>query len=534
MPISSVRPSPSRPSIAESDARIAFDRGKRSAEPVARERRAIVAGMIPFSLRSSIFLITILLAAGCASVSPFNQTFLEIRSPHFHILSSFSDAETRELARSLEFFHVATLRVIGHEDAASLAPPTRVLAFDDRSPGRPFGVRGEDAYLLVTPDSPRLVIRTSADWNSRASGHLRHRYAHWLLRSLSPRRRPLWFEEGVAQYARTIEVGESDVRIGAPATEHTRTLLEWRRDNLSQILNARDLSGYSTAARADFEARSWALVHMLESQSTAKPEPLEAYVEALDAGREDRALEALGADPDELARALNDYLDKRSFRVELLRPAGWSEPSLQTSPISLARARIELAELALELDRSKLAAGYFERALQLDPHNAQALTGLALASVDRFEQAEATVLEALSGSPDTNDATLLHVADFYARAARPSEILPKERQRRLERARSFYKKTLDSKSGAVAARLGLARTHLGPGEDVEAATPWIDAAKALRPGALEIDLLRAKQRAGQGRRSAARVLAAEVVSRSHSARLNDAARGLLEDLSRKR
>jgi tetratricopeptide (TPR) repeat protein len=473
----------------------------------------------------------------CAPVLLHDQEFVEIRTTHFQVMSSFDVEQTRELALALESYHSGTLRALGLDPTSEVVEITRVLAFDDRSLARPFSMRGADAYFVPTPDSGTIVLRTNANWSQRATTKLRDRYAHRLLRNLSRQRYPLWLEEGLAQYASTMDVRGRQIRIGMPIAEHAKLIGDWTRGSLEQILTATDLSEYTPASRADFNARSWALVHMLKARGPTSPgriRPLDRYIQALKTGATgSRAREALGAGPDELSDEIRDYIKKKRFQVEFVQLDGPDSIELEVVPLPHGRALTELAELALALERLELAEEYFELALEAEPAKPRALAGLARARVDRFDPAEDLVRLALDNAVAPNAQTLLRFGEFYEEGARQEGLNVGERGRRLDLARQYYVQSLRLEQRGVAARLGLARTFLVDGEDAAAGIRWVETARELRPGSLEVELVFARLFASQGSTSAARRRAIDIASRSHSKSLRMSALGLLESTAKR-
>ncbi len=472
------------------------------------------------------------LMAGCASLSPFNQEFVEIRTTHFHVMSSFGVAETQELARVLEFYHAGTLKALELGNESRGIEMTRVLAFDDRSLGRPFGVRGEDAFFLPTPESGIIVLRTSADWRQRATLELRLRYAHRLLRNLAAVRYPLWLEEGLAQFASTVDVRGREISIGAPIEQHTSVIRDWSRGSLSRLLKETDLTDYNPSAREDFDARSWALVHVLKSAgrgARTRSKGLQRYTQQLERGVSGaQAIDALGEDPETLADQISEYVEKDRFRVERVLLEGWDPGGLELVPVSWARARVELAELALVLERLELAEEYFERALDAEPGNPRALVGLARTRVDGFERAEELTRLALGEAGTADPSVLVRAGEFYAAGARQASLDESERLRRLEQARRLFLQSLRIEERGVEARLGLARTYLEEGEDAREGIRWVESARRLRPGSLDVELVSARLLVKQDLRGSARRRASDVVSRARSARLRKQGRELLD------
>ena len=146
-------------------------------------------------------------ALGCATRPLDAREWLVVATPHFEVVSSLGKDATLELARDAERFHRAVEFVLGAPLAAP-AVPTRVYAFDDRTPGRPFAIRAEAGYFLPTLREALIVLRTGDGWRDDATKELRHEYVHYLLRSQPGPPLPLWFDEGVAEFLSTVAIDD--------------------------------------------------------------------------------------------------------------------------------------------------------------------------------------------------------------------------------------------------------------------------------------------------------------------------------------
>lgn len=472
----------------------------------------------------------LLLGVGCASVSPWNQDFVEVSTPNFVILSSFGESETRTLARELEVFHAGVLYAVGLPPDARLPSPTRVLAFDDRSLGRPFAIRGESASLVPGVDAATLLIRAPGSLRERVDHMTRHRYAHRVLRSRSIVRPPLWYEEGRAQVAGTVEVSDASAEIGQGVPEHAAALRAWRRSDLADVFDVQSVADRSLAQRREFEAASWAVVHAILFEGPRK----QAGRRALDRVRAAyegarpvalaRAVEALGPRPELVAR-IHEHLDARRHRVDRVQVVGLAERELATRALSVAASRIALARLAFDLDRPALALDYLDRALEADRTSASARSGraLALARLGRRADAENELAIAVGAKTETPLAdlwALLAAVELAVTSDTASEAAPF-----LASARSI----MEGMDGRVSdgteaqAALGLARAALAPGQEIEAGLARVETARRAAPGSLRVDLVAAELQAARGRERAAAILAADVVSRTHDAGLRERA-----------
>jgi hypothetical protein len=480
-------------------------------------------------------LVVALLGLGCASSTPARQEFVELRTRSFHLTSSLSEEETREFARRLEFFHAGVLLLLGLDEEATPGVPTPVLLFDDRSFGRPFALNNDAAYLLDAVDAPVLVFRSARDFTARATPDLRHRYAHRVLRDHSREERPLWYEEGVAQLARTLEEVGDGVRIGRVDGELTRLVLDWRREDLLSVLQRTDLSGATRLQRELFDAQVWSIAHTLEFSGragSASDSLLDRYREALDskdAAVREEAFDAIGLSPAALVARIYRHLEARQSRVRVIEPRGYDPRRVTLAPISRAESRTRLGELALSIDRPELAARHFELALEDEPDHLRARIGHVEATARQGTLGSVEeMFEILALAPDAPGALQVAAGDA-ARAIARASVDPAVRSRARDLARERYAAVLAGAEPSARAQLGMALSYLEiEGEDAAASLEWIEAARRIRAGSLRLELALAEAEARTGAVRSAQIRARNVVSRTHDVYLERSARDLLD------
>lgn len=491
------------------------------------------------------------LAMACATVSPFNQDFVELETPHFVLTSSLGEAATIELARNLEFFHAGVVDAMGlaggpeaESSGPAAMPRTRVFAFDDRSVERPFAVRGEPTHILDQPEGMVWIFRAGRSFDERVSVEVRHQYAHQLLRDRSPSPRPLWYEEGVAQLAGTVEEAAGGVRIGRMVEAHRALLLDWRRNSLAAKMRKSNLSNETSPERRLFEAQSWAIAHTLRfagDEPNSGDSALDQYRRALDEGgarAAENARKVLGVSDAILTERIYQHLERKRLRVRLVSVSGWDPEKVRTVQLSRAEGRARLGFLGLALGRPALAEEYFERALSEDSNHLLAQAGLAVvaAGEGRSEGLDQFASKTLAfGSEDP--ALQRHLGMAYQLLAQRAQG-DAEREQRIENARDTLRQVLVALPRDVEARLKMGQLELFEGqggtaserfEHAQRALEWFEAASALRPGALGIELEKARAEQAAGLTRAAEVRANEVISRSHSTALVAEARAILAE-----
>lgn len=495
-------------------------------------RLSFVAGALrSFSWWQVVLLGAILvLDLSCASSSPFNQKFVEVRTANFLLTSSLSDEATRELARELEFFHAGAVHSMGVDPTPVPHLRTRVFAFDDRSLSRPFAVRGAPSYVMPAVDGSVWVFRAGGDFSERAMPDIKHRYAHRILRDRSAPAMPLWLEEGNARVAGVVDVKSQGARVGLMDPERRAFLLDWRRADFVRAFRVTDVSSDSLRDRELFESQAWAVVHTLRFGASGRGDAADERksLNLVDRAAGDRAIERLAARGEALAERIYEVLEDDKQRVGLVGVRKWRSQSLELKPLSREEARSRLGGLALQLARPGLAREYFDRALQADAEHAFSHAGLAVVAA---REGEPEALRAHLERAMSNGSELAAVRQLCGDAHREQAASVPEADRgpALEEARDHYRAVLRLEPTSASARLGMGATYLLDGGDPERATEWFEAVRRLHPGSLDLQLWMARVEQSAGRSRAARIRAKDIISRSHWPDLDRRARALIEE-----
>jgi tetratricopeptide (TPR) repeat protein len=476
-------------------------------------------------------------ATGCASSSPFNQTFVEVRTPNFVVTSSFGEARTQKLALDLEVFHAGVISAVGVENETRGGRRTRVFAFDGRGVSQPFAQRGAGASLIPTVEGPVIMIRATGNFDRRIDPDLRHRYAHRILRDRLKAEAPLWYEEGRTQVAGTIDVSGNVVRVGRTDPEHQRSVLDWHRTDLAKILWRRDLSEASRAGRAEFEAQTWAFVHTLLFGDRGKRESVEALdrvrraFESQEPAQLQEAVAALGGE-EALTTRVYEHLEEDRHRVDRMQLSGLVMSEIPVAPVAPVEARDRLAMLALDLRRPALAYEYFERALSALPSHVPSQAGLALAAarsgrLEEMNEIVARIGHSAEGSAVTSSRIGL------ARLSAASQTEPgTQRTELLSSARRAFSRSLELEPDRIDAQMGMGMSYLVSGEEAFEAERWFAAVKAQSPGSLDLELGIAMMDIELKRRRAGVERARSVFSRTHSVALRKRALEVIESTDR--
>lgn len=310
------------------------------------------------------------------SASTAEGKWVEVRGPHFEVVSQTSERVALRLAGDLEAFHGFLCDLLGVQ-GASAPLPTKVLVFSD--PGaferavsgkarsadwRVIGqfIAGEHGNLML------MVLGATDD----ASDVLFHEYVHNVVRNTTPVM-PDWLNEGLAEFFSTFEVRGDEVIVGRTIRRH----LQWLVDN--RLIPTQRLMGLTRGSERDrvgtFYAQSWALVHYLLVSGVETRAQLASFLERSRSGvsAEEAFRQAFGADPQALDVAVNGYVKGRRFGFYRL-PRTFDTSSLAARRIDDATVAVHLAELQMSRRPPELEAAraQLDEALELRPDFARA------------------------------------------------------------------------------------------------------------------------------------------------------------------
>lgn len=216
-----------------------------------------------------LWLLTVL-AALVASARDKPENWLEVRSPHFIVLSDSSEKQARQVADQFE-----RMRAVFQDrfPRASIDPgaPIVVLAIKDEKGFRSLepeaylgkGKLGLAGLFLRAPDKNYVLMRLDAP-GEHPYAVVYHEYTH-LLNQKAARWLPLWLNEGLAEFYQTTEIRDKEVLVGEPSEADRALLLQNQLLPLPTLFAVDTNSPYYHEENKGsiFYAESWALTHYL-------------------------------------------------------------------------------------------------------------------------------------------------------------------------------------------------------------------------------------------------------------------------------
>ena len=458
------------------------------------------------------FLGFLLAVLGCAPAAG-GEEWLEVRSPHFTVLTDAGEGSGRRIAREFELIRVVFQQVFGHSPVDP-AEPIFIYALQEESgmaellPGiwedetraKPVGLfrRGTDRNYVA------LLLHTGGD---RPYATIYHEYFH-LLVTVNFSDIPLWLNEGLARFWATTEIWATEVHIGGADRGDLGIL---RRESLLPlpVLFAVDHVSpyYNDADKASiFYAQSWAFIHYLLLGNSLGPEKLSRYLTLL---RENRDPESARSEAfpnvGTLERLLADYIQRGEFSGYRRGRPAVPDRAIEARPLTHAEVLAHKAAFLTHGGPPELALPLIEHALEVEPnlalgHEVEAYYFLASQEPEKALRSLEQAIELGSESFLAHYHYALLVLQTRSPIAKAFEGLQRaislnpdfvpahlllaelasEWRKELDAGLASAKRALELAPRAPAARRALALVRTARGELVEAARAYRNAV-ALEP-----------------------------------------------------
>jgi tetratricopeptide (TPR) repeat protein len=461
-------------------------------------------------------LVALLLPLEATAKPLWERRWIEVRTPHFAVMSSASEEDTVTLASDLESFR-STVRKALHYRVEERVP-TRVFVAPEGA--RDFGI-GSQALGWFRPE-----MRQNTAVVGKGGGGLTltvvlfHEYTHFLVRNQGPVAYPPWFDEGFAEVLMTMRFKDQYALVG--------DLVPARRDWLfggnpwlpyQKILRTRDYWHLTESDRQMFYAQSWALVHflMLGPERAHFGDQMAKYLSAVEKGQPDAtAFEAaFGIEPAALPRKILAYFKRAKLMPVALGDQPGGLPSVHT--MALDEIAMRLGQVALVSGDLELAQQAFDDALAANPSNAGALAGSADLHkfAGRYEQAEPLYRRAIELEPK-NPYHLLDYGEYFLDRARASTFDPFQAGQWVTEARRQFARSyaLDENIPETLAMNGA--SYLGDPSGKEQAVASLEVASNLLPGQPQIKFLLAQAYARSDQRAEAIRLLRSLLAWDHA------------------
>lgn len=355
------------------------------------------------------------------------QTWREVQSPHFRVVTDGSDRDGREVAKAFEQMRsVFELRF--HSAVLETGAPLLIVAvreaglhslgnifWKDRDRVRGEFFRGwEQQFAMVRLNSSGEIDQSTVFHEYTHS--VLHANVHWL---------PLWLDEGLAEFYAYTRFQGDRIYVGAPSIRY-RHLQSESLIPLSELLSADSRSIGNNATHNDlFYGEAWAAVHyMMFGPEMAAGSKLERFIALLQSGKPQlQAFQEVFGDPKAFQQRLSIYLSKftmsagllpplpvtdaKSFAVKILTPAKADEvmgtfnvgahqfaegtallQKAASADPALAGPHEELGFLAWKRGEDETAKEEWRKAVSLDPSRHRSAFALLMSGTPLKQQNE--------------------------------------------------------------------------------------------------------------------------------------------------
>ncbi len=396
-----------------------------------------VASSSGFAVVSSLLIFNIVPLAFAS-----DPQWVEVRSPHFSVVTDAGEKRGRETALKFEQMR-AVFGALLTRAKVNLPVPLQIVAFRNTKEFRQFAPlwQGKPTQLAglfqAGPDRSFILLDMSVEdpWTV-----VLHEYAHQLLSGNITGETQPWFDEGFAEYFSTIEVDGKQAKLGKkPPPGDWEVLHQYGMMKVSDLFRVQhDSREYNEGDRRSvFYAESWLLVHYLyDTNQVAKVSPFFNAVMDRKVSIEDGIQQAFGMSAAQFDKTLREYMARGQVRyMSIPTPPGIEMTGYTVASIGMAVAKTVMADAHLHsMDYQDKAANEFEEVLTIEPNNGAALRGLGYASDSyallaytqmssgEHDEALESMKKALQLSP-RNEQYLYNLSQIYLAVQRVDEAV---------------------------------------------------------------------------------------------------------------
>ena len=358
-----------------------------------------------------IFSSALLCTSGAMADNLAKDTWYQIDSANFQIITNGDPQAVRTLAKDLERYRAVALNLLGAKDSA--AKLTIYAAADRESYA---GLVGEDLSELTnglfdtTAEGSYALVNLDGRTGERqleAREFLFHEYTHFLSYNGTTTHYPYWYSEGFAEFMSTMKFGQGDTyEIGAIPGERATTLLYTSPMPLQQLLKA---TAYNTPdeEKGRVYASGWMLAHWIIMQS-GKTEEFKQFIKDYNNGADpvEALVKNLGMSIEDIEEKYNAQFQSGSFRMARGHvPAGFQPARPKMTTLSGKQAVLELAQFVVKsgynMESLEPLVKYAEKEGMYSPELAAVRADAATRNGD-FERAAHLLARVAPSDRDTN------------------------------------------------------------------------------------------------------------------------------------
>jgi len=325
------------------------------------------------------------------------QPWIEIRSPHFRVVTNGSSKDGRKVANEFEQIrYVFALRF--KDNNIQFGAPLTIIATRDEATFRSLdasgwkSTNGSIAGQFLHGWEKQFAIVRLDTWTDANQVVVYHEYTHSVLHARA-RWLPTWLDEGFAEFYAYTRFEKDRTLIGAPSMR----MRVMQGLNLIPVTTMLDVNSHSPYYHDEskiqlFYAEAWAMVHYMNfGPGMENGNKLNQFFSMLQTGvPQQKAFQQVFGDPRSFDVAFSQYMTKLAFNAGVL-PA-----DRDSDPKTFAERQLTPAEADYELGCFQIGAhdrvggrSLIEKSLSLDPKLAAAHEELGFLDFDAGQDSDA-------------------------------------------------------------------------------------------------------------------------------------------------
>ena len=489
------------------------------------------------------FLLSVGRATGWAAtpLPPESDQWVQVKTAHFVLFSNASENSTIEIGTNLERFRETLARLVSGLRMNSPLP-TWIYVFKNDASFQPYkkrvglGPANVSGEFLSDRDGNYVGIDatpTTDPWTV-----VYHEYTHYVLNN-NFTDIPLWFNEGIAECFSTFTAETGHAEIGRPIDAHVRWLRAGKWISIEDLFAIDEKSkDYNEGEhQGTFYAESWALAHYLMYGRPAGQARGAGFLAQFPqrAGLQDALKPFLGPDWGDLEARLVEYVRRGRFNESLIDLDDLRvDARAETAPMTRAEALCRLGDYLAhgQPERAGDAQAYYQAAIRIDASHAAAYSGLGFLRdlQKRPDDAAGYFEKAISLQPDDPLTLFLYAENLVERFTPSGTIVRRwagDTPPELVRARELYRKSIRLRPDVAEAYAGLGLTYIFDEGDLTAGIEALEKARLLLPSRMDVVINLVGLYARSGEVSKARDLVDRVLARSGHPQELEAGRELL-------
>lgn len=360
-----------------------------------RHSRIVLAALFPLFL---------------AATSYAENEWVEVRSPNFSVITDAGEKRGREIAQRFEQMRYIFGTLI-QRAKINLPAPLQIVAFRNTKGFREFaplwkGKPVRAAGLFLGAEDRNYILLDMSSLDPLAAVY--HEYGHLLLNGNYPLAQP-WFDEGFAEYFRSIKIMGKRAEVGGVPEGNWDVLGSARFFPIADLFSVgQDSKVYNEDGdhRSMFYAQSWLVVHYMYDKS--KMPQGGVYFDLVKNQRMPvaQAIEkAFGMTPKQLDKEIEQY-----YRGRTLQYFSMDMPAMETKMYEAKKLKVPdlqaiLADVHLHSsDYLDKAVSEFQAVLNTEPNHAASHRGLGYAYLRKNDFAKAGEHFRRAAALDSGDA----------------------------------------------------------------------------------------------------------------------------------